>query len=65
MMGGTANPAIAPFRAGAWAGIIRLAAEGKLAVPIAWRYLISQAGEALTAVHGSHPAGSWRFVAGG
>jgi hypothetical protein len=34
-------------------------------VPIAWRYLISQAGEALTALHGSHPAGSWRFVAGG
>jgi NADPH2:quinone reductase len=62
---GASNPGSAPFRAGSRAGIIRLAAEGKLAVPIARRYPFSQAREALTALHGPHPAGKLALVVGG
>jgi NADPH2:quinone reductase len=61
---GAANPESGPFRAAARPGIIRLAAEGKLAVPIARRYPFGQAREALAALHGPHPAGKLALVTG-
>jgi NADPH:quinone reductase-like Zn-dependent oxidoreductase len=62
---GASNPRGGPFRAGARTAIIRLAAEGKLAVPIARRSPFSQAREALTVLRGPHPAGKLALVASG
>jgi NADPH2:quinone reductase len=59
---GASNPESGPFRARARAGILRLARDGKLVVPIAQTFSFEQAPAAVTALTGPHPAGKLALV---
>jgi NADPH:quinone reductase len=59
---GAANPASAPFRARARPRIIALATEGKLKVPVAQTFPLSEAPAALAALLGPHPPGKLALV---
>jgi NADPH2:quinone reductase len=59
---GASNPESGPFRARARAGILRLARDGKLIVPIAQTFSFEQAPAAVTALTGPHPAGKLALV---
>jgi NADPH:quinone reductase len=60
---GASNPRSGPFRAAARARIIGLAAGGKLTVPIAQTFPLSDAPRAVEVLRGSHPYGKLALVA--
>jgi NADPH2:quinone reductase len=55
-------PASAAFRDQARAGLIQLAGDGKLVVPIAQTFPLDDAIEALTLLSGQHPGGKFALV---
>jgi NADPH:quinone reductase-like Zn-dependent oxidoreductase len=57
-----ALPASAAFRDAARAGVLSLAAEGKLVVPVARTFPLDQAREALELVRGGHPGGKIALI---
>jgi NADPH2:quinone reductase len=59
---GASNPESGPFRARARAGILRLARDGKLVVPIAQTFSFEQAPAAVTALTKPHRAGKLALV---
>jgi NADPH:quinone reductase len=54
---GANNPASGPFRAQARAGIVALAADGKLEVPVARTFPFEDARDAVAMLAGPHPSG--------
>jgi NADPH:quinone reductase len=59
---GAANPLSGPFRATARPMILELAAQGKLTVPIAQTFPLSEAPAAVQALRGAHPYGKLALV---
>jgi NADPH:quinone reductase len=59
---GARNPRSGPFRAAARPAILKLAAEGKLTVPIAETFPLSEAPRAVQALHGADPYGKLALV---
>jgi NADPH:quinone reductase len=54
---GASNPASGPFRARARSGIVAMAADGNLTVPIARTFAFEDARAAVTMLAGPHPSG--------
>lgn len=54
---GANNPRSGPFRAAARPAVLELAAQGKLTVPIAATFALSETPQALQALQGAHPHG--------
>ena len=59
---GASNPASGPFRARARGGILNLAQEGELVVPMAQTFRFADAPAAFTALTGPHPPGKLALV---
>jgi NADPH:quinone reductase len=59
---GASNPESGPFRARARAGILRLARDGDLVVPMAQTFRFEEAPAAVTALTGPHPPGKLALV---
>jgi NADPH2:quinone reductase len=59
---GASNPESGPFRARARAGILRLARDGDLVVPMAQTFRFEEAPVAVTALTGPHPPGKLALV---
>ncbi len=59
---GAKNPRSGPFRAAARPKILEFAAEGKLTVPIAATYSLSETPRAVQALQGAHPYGKLALV---
>jgi NADPH:quinone reductase len=59
---GASNPASGPFRANARAGIVSMAAEGNLTVPLARAFPFEDARDAVAMLAGPHPSGKLALV---
>jgi NADPH:quinone reductase-like Zn-dependent oxidoreductase len=59
---GAGNPASGPFRAGARASIVGLAASGDLTVPLARTFAFEDARDAVAMLAGPHPSGKLALV---
>jgi NADPH:quinone reductase len=59
---GASNPASGPFRAGARARILKLAADGALVVPMAQTFSFTDAPAAFATLTGPHPPGKLALV---